>query len=239
MYKGIYIALSGAVLKQLQMDTISDNLANVNTPGFKKENMSFKDYLINPQVPDIEEEERDMSTLSAEKTDFSEGSIFKTSNSLDLCIEGQGFIALEGNRFTKRGDLKLTSDGFLTTANGIKVLGEKGPIRLTREQMQGTMKIDGEGRIYVNGEQVNALKVVDFPENAALVKMGAGVFYWKGAVVKSDAGVKQGYLEASNVDVVKEMVRLIDALREYETYQKAIQTFDEAAGKVTNDMARL
>ncbi|MDA8326965.1 MAG: flagellar hook basal-body protein [Nitrospiraceae bacterium] len=239
MYKGIYIALSGAVLKQLQMDTISNNLSNVNTPGFKKENMSFKDYLVNSPATDPEEEERDMSTLSAEKTDFSEGNIFKTSNSMDLCVEGQGFIALEGNRYTRRGDLKLTGDGFLTTANGIKVLGEKGPVKLTADQMQGSIKIDTGGNMYVDGEQVDSLKLVDFPDNAAVVKMGSGIYYWKGAVVKSDAAVKQGYLEASNVDVINEMVRMIDALREYETYQKAIQTFDEAASKVTGSMATL
>lgn len=238
MYKGIYIALSGAILKQMQMDNISEDLSNVNTPGFKKDGLSFRDYLVNPSAAGLPQEERDMSTLSKEKTDFSEGSVFETSNSLDLCIEGRGFIALDGNRYTKRGDLKLTSDGFLTTANGIKVLGQKGPVKINMQQGQGAIKIDSEGGIYVDGDKVDNLKVVDLPDTATLVKMGSGIFYSNGAVVKSDATVKQGYLEASNVDIVKEMVRMIDALREYETYQKTIQTFDQAAGLVAGSMAK-
>ncbi|MDA8389121.1 MAG: flagellar hook basal-body protein [Nitrospiraceae bacterium] len=237
MEKGIYLALSGAVLKQLQLDAISDNLANANTPGFKRESLSFKDYLINPPATGLEQEERDMSALSAKNTDFSEGEVMKTANSLDLCIEGPGFIALDGNRYTRRGDLKLTDDGFLTTANEIKVLGDKGPIKLPKEH--ASIKIDAEGGIYVDGNRVDSLKLVDFPAGAGFVKMGSGIFYYKGAVVKTKASVKEGYLESSNVDVIKEMVRLIDALREFETYQKTIQTFDQASDKVINDMANI
>ena len=237
MEKGIYLALSGMVLKQLQLDAISDDLANANTPGFKKEGLSFKDYLVDGSATGNEARERAMATLSSDKTDFSEGEVYRTSNSLDLCIEGPGLIALEGNRYTRRGDLKLTADGFLTTANGIKVLGEKGPIKFPK--VKGPIKIDPEGNIYVNGNRVNSLKLVDFPDGAAFTRMGSGVFYYKGAVVKSKAGVKQGYLEGANVDVVKEMVRLVDDLREYESYQKTVQTFDEATGTMLNNMASI
>ena len=238
MDKGIYLALSGAVLKQLQLDAISDDLANANTPGFKKEGLSFKDYLVNQSDTGREGQERRMAALSAEKTDFSEGEVYKTSDQLDLCIEGQGFIALDGNRYTRRGDLKLTDDGFLTTANGIKVLGKKGkPIKLPK--VHGSIRIDPEGDIYVNGNRVNSIELVDFPAGAGFVRMGSGIFYYNGAVVKSKADVKQGYLESSNVDVIKEMVRLVDDLREYETYQKTIQTFDQATDKVVNNMASL
>ncbi|MDA8088972.1 MAG: flagellar hook basal-body protein [Nitrospiraceae bacterium] len=235
MYKGIYIALSGAVLKQLQMEGISDNLANANTTGFKKDSLSFRDYLINPPVNTLEQEERDMSTLSSQQTDFSQGSVFKTSNPMDLSIEGQGFIALEGNRYTRRGDLKRSNDGFLTSFNGIRILGNNGPIKLP----VGPLRIDSNGGVYVNDEKVDTIKLLDLSSQNGLTRMGSGIFYSKAAVVKSDATVKQGYLEGSNVDVVKEMVSMIDSMREYETFQKAIQTFDEAAGKVTNDMAKI
>ena len=235
MYKGIYIALSGAVLKQLQMDAVTDNLANSNTPGYKKESLSFRDYLINPPATTLEQEERDLSTLSSEKTDMVQGDPFKTANPLDISIEGQGFIALEGNRYTRRGDLKRSTDGFLTSFNGIKVLGDKGPIKLPK----GDVKIDSGGGVFVNGEQVDTIKLVDLSSQTGLARMGSGIFYSKAAVVSSDATVKQGYLEASNVDVIKEMVGMIDALREYETFQKAIQTFDSAASKVVNDMAQM
>ncbi len=235
MYKGIYIALSGAVLKQLQMDGVTENLANANTPGYKKEGLSFRDYLINPPATTLEQEDRVLSTLSSQRTDMSQGTVFKTSNPMDISIDGQGFIALEGNRYTRRGDLKRSSDGFLTSFNGIKVLGEKGPIKLPK----GSVSIDSSGGVFVNGEQVDTIKLVDLSSQTGLARMGSGIFYSKAAVVSSDATVKQGYLEASNVDVIKEMVGMIDALREYETFQKAIQTFDSAASKVVNDMAQM
>ena len=235
MYKGIYIALSGAVLKQLQMDGVTENLANANTPGYKKEGLSFRDYLINPPATTLEQEERVLSTLSSQRTDMAQGTVFKTSNPMDISIDGQGFIALEGNRYTRRGDLKRSSDGFLTSFNGIKVLGEKGPIKLPK----GNVSINSSGGVFVNGEQVDTIKLVDLSSQTGLARMGSGIFYSKAAVVSSDATVKQGYLEASNVDVIKEMVGMIDALREYETFQKAIQTFDSAASKVVNDMAQM
>ncbi|MDA8090871.1 MAG: flagellar hook-basal body protein [Nitrospiraceae bacterium] len=235
MYKGIYIALSGAVLKQLQMDSVTENLSNSNTPGYKKEGLSFRDYLINPPVNTLEQEERDLSTLSGERTDMVQGNVFKTSNPMDISIEGQGFIALEGNRYTRRGDLKRSSDDFLTSFNGIKVLGEKGPIKLPK----GSIRIGSHGGVYVNGQQVDTIKLVDLSSQTGMMRMGSGIFYSKAAVVSSGATVKQGYLEASNVDVVKEMVGMIDTEREFETFQKTIQTFDAAASKVVNDMAQI
>jgi len=90
MYKGIYIATSGAVLKQTQLDVISQNLANANTAGYKKDSISFKDYLFQTE-PSTTPDGRDMTEYSGTKTDLSNGNTVKTGNSFDIAVEGDGF----------------------------------------------------------------------------------------------------------------------------------------------------
>ncbi len=234
MNKAIYIALSGALLKHSQMEVISQNLANASSVGYKKDNISFRDYLLPSNPENSQTDGRAMSQVSAVKTDFTEGNVIRTGNSLDIAIDGNGFIALEGGRYTRRGDLKRSSDGYLTTGNGIKVLGSNGPVIIP----DGDIKITNTGDILVNGIQTNTIKVVDFPSPDKLKKLSAGVFFSQDKGVKSDALVRQAYLEESNVDVIREMVSMIDALREFGTFQKAIQAFDEATDKVNNELGR-
>ena len=234
MNKAIYIALSGALLKHSQMEVISQNLANAASVGYKKDDISFKDYLLPADSENSQQDGRAMSQVSGIKTDFTEGNIIRTGNSLDIAIDGNGFIALEGGRYTRRGDLKRSNDGYLTTGNGIKVLGSSGPVTIP----DGDIKITNTGDVLVNGIQTNTLSIVDFPSTDNLKKMGAGIFSTQDKGVKSNALVKQAYLEESNVDVIREMVSMIDAMREFGTFQKAIQAFDEATDKVNNELGR-
>lgn len=234
MYKGIYIAASGAILKQTQLEVLSQNLANANTAGFKKDNISFKEYLMPLEAAGGEPDGRAMTSLSEYKTDFANGVVIKTVNPLDVALEGTGFIALEGDRFTRRGDFKRSADGYLTSFNGTKVLGSKGPIKLP----DGKLDINEKGQISVNDELVDTIRIVDFKKPEALVKAGDSLYTTDEKSVPSNASVKQGYVEASNVEPVKEMVHMIETLREFETYQKAIQIFDEATSKVSNEMGR-
>ena len=234
MYKGIYIALSGAVLKQSQMEVIAQNLANADTVGYKKDKISFKDYLMPMDIIGLQPDGKVMSSISSFKTDFSVGNLIKTGNSLDIALDGSGFIALEGDRYTRRGDLERDREGYLTTHNGIKVLGNNGPIRLPN----GNVEISVTGGISVNGVQVDSIKIIDFPQTESPSKVGEGIFFKNENGVKADISVKQGYLETSNVDIIKEMVSMIETLREFEAYQKAIQTFDEASAKINNEIGR-
>jgi flagellar basal-body rod protein FlgG len=235
VYKGIYIALSGAVLKHTQMEIISQNLANADTIGYKRDDISFKDYLIPQDVISDDPDGRAMSDISSFKTDLSAGNVIKTGNLLDIALEGKGFIALEGNRYTRRGDLKKDDKGYLTTQDGIKVMGEKGPIKLP----DGVLQISESGDVSVDGAKIDSIKIVDFQQVENLSKAGGNIFFSHGTTVQSKAMVKQGHLEKSNVDVIKEMVHMIEMLREFETFQKAIQCFDEATGKATNEIAKV
>ncbi len=237
MYKGIYIALSGATLKQKHMDIFSQNIANVNTSGYKKERIAFKDYLIPVDnksffTPDG----RVMSEIAYVATDFSNGNLVATGNPLDLAIEGSGFFALEGKRYTRSGNFKVNTDGYLVTQRDIKVMGTGGPI-----QVQGrNIDINSSGEVFVDSVSAGTLKVVEFSDKGALKKLSNGVFITDetGEDAKRKSQVIQGYLETSNVEVVKEMVQMIMTLREFEAYQKVIRAFDEATAKVTNEMGK-
>ena len=236
MYKGIYIALSGAVLKQDQIDTVSNNIANANTAGFKKERSSFKEFLVS-QISGAQDSDdgRAMSELSVKKIDFGAGNHLKTGNPLDIALDGKGFLSIEGGRYTRKGNLRVGRDGFLVTQEGLKVLGSKGPIRLAA----GQAAIAPSGEVSVNGAAVDTLKIVDFANEGELTELEGGYYTANLPPIRSNAIVSAGNLEASNVDVVKEMVQMISTLREFETYQKAIQMFDDAAAKVNNDMAKV
>ena len=235
MYKGIYIALSGAVLKDTQMEVITQNLANAATVGYKKDNIAFKDYIIPQGMVNSQPDGSAMSCISGLKTDFSNGNLIKTGNPLDIAIDGDGFIALEGNRYTRRGDLKKDSEGYLVSYNGIKVLGDNGPIRLP----DGMVQINDKGNVSVNGIQIDSIKIINFQDKENLKKTGDSIFVTNNEGIKSKTILKQGYIETSNVDVVKEMVHMLAALREFEAYQKAIQILEDAVSKINNEIGRI
>lgn len=235
MYKGIYIALSGAVLKQAQMEVISQNLANADTVGYKKRGVLFKDHLLSQGMATAMPDGRAMTDLSLFTTDFSSGNLVKTGNPLDIAVDGKGFVALEGDRYTRRGDLKRDDDGYLVTYQGLKVMGAKGPIQLPK----GKVEIGEKGEVSVKGTKIDSIRIVEFQRTDNLDKVSDSVFTSADAPIESSGWVKQGFLESSNVDVIKEMVRMIETLREYEAYQKAIHSFDDASAKLTNDMGRV
>jgi len=244
MYKGIYIAASGAVLKQAQLEVISQNLANANTSGYKRTTISFKEYLL-PQDAGVSAapDGRVMSDFSELKTDYSNGTLIRTGNPLDIAVEGDGLIALEGDRYTRRGDLKRDREGYLTTSTGAKIQGTGGPIQIPADS--GEITIDAEGKVSVMQPgstlptEIDKIKVMDFGPNADLVKIGNGELTTNASGTVSKSALRQGYIESSNVDAITEMVRMIESMREFESYQKAIQTFDDSTAKVNADMWRV
>ncbi|OGP50526.1 MAG: hypothetical protein A2Y79_06435 [Deltaproteobacteria bacterium RBG_13_43_22] len=231
MSKAIFIALSGAVLKENQLEIISQNLANSNSLAYKKLNLSFKDYMISPES---EQEGKTMSELGATVTDFSGGAMTPTGNPFDIALEGSGFIALENNQVTRRGDLKRNEEGYLTTQKGIKVLGLGGPIQIP----EGKLEIGPKGEVTVNQNQTDTIKIVDFSDKQTLTRLGEDLFQTSQKGITAKAFIKQGHLEGSNVEVVKEMTRIITTLREFQAFQKIIQGLDEASSKMS-EVARI
>jgi flagellar basal-body rod protein FlgG len=239
MYKGGYIAASGMVVKQRQMELVSNNLANSATYGYKQNRVSFRDVYISeinktPQPGDG----RDMTYTDVYYTDHSEGAFQNSGNPLDVALGGRGYFSVEGNKYTRAGNFSVNDEGFIVTKNGARVLGANGPIQIPDNKSQN-VQIGESGDVVVDNQIIDRLAIVDFPNPQNVTKQGNNFFVSTDAPVDSTATVHQGYVETSNVNVIQEMVLMIELQREYDTGQKVIQSFDEATAKVTNEMARL
>lgn len=222
-------ASRGALLQQQHMDILSNNLANVNTTGFKGDRLVFDDVL-SRQV----------------ETSHTQGPLRGTDNPLDVAIGGSGFFRVQtpnGVRLTRDGSFKMLSDGSLVTSQGYRVLGAGGaPINLNPEAPQPY--IDDKGNIMQGNEQVGALDVVDVADTKTLVKEGNGLYTGQGgkAPVTRAANnytLTQGALEAANVEVVTEMVNMISSFRSFESYQKVIQSVQDMDTKTVNQVGRV
>src|SRR3972149_2689874 len=234
MDKGIFVALSGAVLQEKRMEALTDNPANGSPSGFKGSRPLFEDSMTDAYGV------RTGGKLDDVVTDVSQGPLQRTERKLDVAIKGEGFFAVEtpfGARYTRDGSFTLDRDGNLVTRDGGAVLGETGRIKLP-----GTdVKIDAPGGINVNGANVGRLKLVDFTNPGALRREGSLFAAPKGAgeaPANPNTQVEQGYIEASNVNAVRAMTTMIEAMRSYETNTKLIQSIDDMNRKAVEEVGR-
>ncbi len=223
MISGIYTLIDGALVHQLRFETISNNLANLNTNAFRKDIISFSQTL-------------SMNYVSV--TDFTPGPVRHTGNDLDVALEGQGFFKVQtpkGIRYTRAGAFTLNAQGVLVTRTGDAVLGENGPITITG----GKMTITNDGQVVVDGTPVDKLMLVAFKRPQFLKKEGSSYYFHQGeeneVLATAETSVKQSYLEGSNVNPTAEMIKMVEAYRSFESAQKAIQTIDEVTSKMIND----
>ncbi len=250
---GVYTAASGMIAQSKKEDLLANNLANLNTPGFKAggaTQQAFSSIL-------MERLGRNPTPIGAVGTgailgqthvDFSQGALQHTGQPLDFALEGTGFFAVQapgGTEYTRAGDFTLNGNGGLVTQAGYPVLSVGGtPLVLG----SGTVTVAGDGTISVNGSVVGQLQVDNFANVGALV-MGADGYFKAGTNAGSPASatasatasvtgtkVLQGNLEVSNTNQLKETVDMLTVFRAYEADQKAIlsqaQTLAWAAGQV-------
>ena len=240
--QAMYAATIGATNNQLRMDALANNLANISTPGFKQDRLVFR-------VPVEAEKAGDSHTgylqgpsspmPSGARTDFSQGGLRQTDNALDLALNGTGFFCIKtpgGTHYTRNGSFSINADGVLATKGGLPVLGKGGEIKINGSDVH----VDERGTVSVDGTEVGALKLVTVSQPDSLKKMGNALFAG-GSDEKEADGVKirQGYIETSNVNAVRMMTEMIDLSRGYESYQKMIQSLDDAAKKSISDVGRL
>jgi flagellar basal-body rod protein FlgG len=173
--------------------------------------------------------------------DFSQGAIQTTGNPLDVAINGDGFFSIQtpdGVQYTRQGSFTLNTEGVLVTQDGYPVMGEGGEIALE----EGTVEIDMQGTLYVDGDEVGRLQITDFPNAGSLKKTGNGRFIPTDPALQGrqpeDTIVRQGHLESANVNPVSAMTEMIETSRAFEAYQKVIQSTDEATAKSINDVGR-
>ena len=258
MLKGLYTAYTGMINEQHRMDTMTNNLANASTNGFKKEgatSQSFDSVLAykikdTSQAGNMPKRIGNMTLgvkIGENYVDYSEGPLKETGNALDLALSSNGFFTIEytnkagetSTKYTRDGNFTMTSQGYLVTQDGDFVLGERGRrIRLNTAQDIG---IDRMGNIYQDGAQVASLQITDFEDYDYLERYGENYFQpVDGArIVPTDTQVHSGYLELSNISVVTEMVNMIAIQRQYDANQRVITTYDDTLDKAVNQTGRL
>jgi flagellar basal-body rod protein FlgG len=243
MSGSIYAATSAAEVQRVRMGLLSNNLANINTTGFKIDKVAFRTEgdgaapgeTVDGDALDAGERMKLAVIPMTMRTDFSQGPLQSTGNPLDLAIQGDGFFSIQtarGMRYTRGGSFTLDAEGRLTTHEGDPVMGEGGEIAIEGAEIE----VDGDGNILIDGQIADKLRIVEIADKEALKKEGANLFVLdekKGVAEPVEyAGIHQGFLERSNAHAVKIMTDLIEVMRGYESYQKIIRTLDEINSKL-------
>lgn len=259
MVRGLYTAYTGMLNQQYRLDTITNNLANATTTGYKREgatSRAFDDVLAikvkDSSVGYINQNIGKMSLgvkIGENYVDYSQGSLVETENTYDLALEGNGFFSIlftnkngeDVVKYTRDGSFVTDAEGTLRTKDGDYVLNDAGTEIVVPADAEEVL-VDELGNIYADGEYVDTLGITDFEdynylakdtgENYLIAVDGATETKWSGKI-------HQGYTEASNINVVSEMVEMIEIARAYESNQKAVKTMDEMMSKSVNNVGKL
>ncbi|HEY8596379.1 MAG TPA: flagellar basal-body rod protein FlgF [Devosiaceae bacterium] len=221
------ISLSRQVALERQMDVVANNMANVNTAGFKAEQILFgAAQMPAAQAADMPWQDQTIAYTEDWATihDFRNGTISQTGNPLDIALDGDGFLAVQtpaGERYTRNGVLHLDSQGFLVDANGNQILSTAGPIRFDASETD--ISIGKDGTVDSSAGNKGQLRIVTFPDNQQLLREGDNLFSGTGAQLATSVKVMQGAVERSNVSGVSEMSELIRVTRAYTTLSKMIE----------------
>lgn len=221
-----------------RMNQISNNLANIDTVGYKREDVTFWEMLHRTESKRLW-----VGKGLKLHTDFQQGAAKLTGNPLDVLLQGRGFFKVQtpqGIRYTRAGNFALNATGQLVTQDGYQVLGNGGTITIDGSDVV----IDRDGDVIVDGKQVNKLQIADFANLNDLEKEGSNLFRLKpgasgGEIPAQNARVVQGSLEQSNTNGVVELTDMIDLQRNYEAQQKVVQAFDTIDGQAVNQVGKL
>ena len=259
MLKGLYTAYTGMINEQHRMDTMTNNLANATTNGFKKEGATSQsfDRVLAYKIKDTSEAAnlpRRLGGISlGVKTgenyvDYSGGPFKVTGNTLDMALAGDGFFTISFTnkagetsvKYTRDGNFTMTAEGYLVTQDGDFVLNNNGrEIRLDPTQ---EVTVERSGEIYQNDVYVDTIGITDFEDYNYLERYGENFFQpVEGArtIDPENTTVYSGYLEMANISVVTEMVNMIAIQRQYEANQKVITTYDSTLDAAVNQTGRV
>lgn len=255
MNRGIYPILSGALAHERRMQVFANNMANVNTAGFKQDEQAFK--AIFPQYHAVAPTSGQTMGLAQQtmarpfgpservfvaphriKTTFEQGRIRLTGNPLDIAIQGSGFFEVstpQGTRYSRNGMLSLDRQRRLVNGLGYPVMGTRGEIKVP----PGKLEVTTQGDIKVDDKTVARIKIMEFPEGEMPQKSSEGFFSSDKGTVAKNPQIQVGHIEESNVNTIGEMVKMIQGMRNYESTQKLIQTLDRMAEVAIQDVGRV
>ena len=254
MVKGLYTAYTGMINQEHRMDVLTNNLANADTNGYKKEGATAQsfDSILAYKIKDNSEGYRLAKRTGVHNpgvkigegyTDFSQGPLKTTENPYDLALTDKGFFAVEFTdkqgetsvKYTRDGNFTLNESGELVTQDGDRVLGTNGqPVKI--DPLKDT-QINVQGQVIQDGKVAATIQVTDFEDYNYLEMYGENLYRAVDGATQADevtATVNQGFKEASNINVVSEMVEMISIAREYESGQKVINAMDEMMSKMVS-----
>ncbi|MDB5095606.1 MAG: protein of unknown function domain protein [Cyanobacteria bacterium RYN_339] len=256
MIRGLYTSSAGMQVEQLRQEAIANNLANLNTAGFRRDLAIMearkglklsRTHIPTGAGPEAGTKRQEIGTVGTGVMvqrmvkDFSQGDMHETENPFDLGLQGKGFFTVQGANgqtfYSRDGQFTRSKDGTMVDKAGNKLMGLAGPV-----VVNGKLEIGTDGTIAVNGRRIDRLALVQFDNaDADLAKHGDTMFQDVGRTGPKPATgleVHQGTLEGANVNSVQEMVHMIAALRQYEANQKAAQSQDETLARAVNDIAK-
>lgn len=257
MNDALYIAATGMQAQQQNVDTVANNLVNVNTPGFKKSRVNFQDMVVRElgKTASAEEGQANMGVghatgvgVASVMKMFAAGDLKRTDGPLDLAVQGAGFLEVvlpDGSyAYSRGGTLQVNKDGFLATSEGYAL---KPSIHIGSDAKDIAIKADGTVMVrsadQKEASEVGRIELVSFADVNGLASLGESLYRpteKSGDAIYGRAGeeglgtISQGYVEASNVKMVDEMVNLMVAQRAYEMSVKVIQASDEMLGMANN-----
>ncbi|MDE2135162.1 MAG: flagellar basal-body rod protein FlgF [Alphaproteobacteria bacterium] len=227
----LLVSLSQQLAAYRSMDVIANNLANLSTPAYKREEVKFEEFVQQVQPSEGQSGPQSLSFVADNGVvrDLSEGTMQATGAPFDLAIAGKGYFAVQtaaGERYTRNGHLSLNGDGQLITDSGDPVLGEGGPITVTADD--GDIHIAADGTVSGKQGQIGKLRLVDFADERALQKKGDSLYATSQspASAATNTRIVQGTLETSNVQPVIEITRMIDVMRAYQATATLAQSMD-------------
>lgn len=227
MENSIYIGLSRQTVLQRNMDIIANNVANMNTTGFRGQNLVFEEYLSDPRFGD-DPLSFVVDNRQYQNTDY--GAFKQTENPFNVALNGPGFIAVQmpngGTGYTRDGDFSMRPDGTLVNASNDPILGLGGPITIPANATE--ISIDERGMVSTQDGTIGQIQVAEFANVQDLEPRGNNLYVTNQPVQQPDNTiVRQGFLEGSNVKPVLEMTRMIEVLRDFQSTQRLLESEHE------------
>ena len=261
MIKGLYNSAAGMLPLPYQQDLITNNLANVNTAGYKQDRAFIRELvtadlylnenqiassgttppMVNISPPAFRASVGNSSQVVQMQTEFQQGTLEVTGVDFNIAIKGDGFFTVQtpdGIRVTRGGNFQMNPDGNLATVEGYQVLGTDGPLNV----QGGNFKVLQNGDVYINNNLVGTLQIVDFEKPYALTKVSDNLFVpHEGATAQTSENftIHQGMLERANAHPIDQLVSMIEIQRYFEWGQRAIRLQDETLQQAVGQVGRI
>jgi flagellar basal-body rod protein FlgF len=240
-------AASGLRARTETLDMLANNLANAATSGFKSDH-EFYNLYVSPDVQASPFEGPGSPTtvpvIEKNWTDFSQGTLVRTDNKLDLALTGKGFFTARGPSgplYTRNGSFRLSAKGELVTSEGYPLLTEDN--KTIQSQSDNPLQVSSDGEVLQDGQTLGKLRLVDFSSSAPVGKFGSTYFQMSDPQAKpmlaSGLQVEQGKLESSNVSPAESAVRLVNVMRQFEMLQRAITLSSQMNRSATEEVAKV